>query len=79
MEYLDFGGSYSQADLGQRLAEMHKAEPAVSMLTGHCNQSACMACTCSPAARLAHRYSKCQVTLLAYLIRSPDTPDRFTW
>lgn len=28
MEYLDFGGSYSQADLGQRLAEMHKAEPA---------------------------------------------------
>ena len=37
MEYLDFGGSYSQADLGQRLAEMHKAEPAVSMLTRHCS------------------------------------------
>lgn len=29
MEYLNFGGSYSQADLGQALAEMHKAEPAV--------------------------------------------------
>ena len=31
MEYLKFGGSYSQADLGQALAEMHKAEPAVSL------------------------------------------------
>lgn len=30
MEYLKFGGSYSQAGLGQALAEMHKAEPAVS-------------------------------------------------
>ena len=30
MEYLNFGGSYSQADLGNALAEMHKAEPAVS-------------------------------------------------
>lgn len=29
MEYLNFGGSYSQADLGRALAEMHKAEPAV--------------------------------------------------
>ncbi|KAL3147712.1 hypothetical protein ABBQ32_002455 [Trebouxia sp. C0010 RCD-2024] len=28
MEYLDFGSSYSQADLGRALAEMHKAEPA---------------------------------------------------
>ena len=35
MEYLEFGGSYSQADLGQRLAEMHKAEPAVSAVTQH--------------------------------------------
>ena len=68
MEYLDFGGSYSQADFGQRLAEMHKAEPAVNMLTCHCSLSACMACTCSPPPRLAHKYSKCQVTLLAHLI-----------
>ena len=35
MEYLEFGGSYSQADLGQRLAEMHKAEPAVSAVMQH--------------------------------------------
>ena len=31
MEYLNFGGSYSQADLGRALAEMHKAEPAVKV------------------------------------------------
>ena len=30
MEYLNFGGSYSQADLGRALAEMHQAEPAVT-------------------------------------------------
>ena len=30
MEHLNFGGSFSQADLGRNLALMHKAEPAVS-------------------------------------------------
>ena len=34
MEYLNFGGSYSQADLGRALAEMHKADPAVKPYTG---------------------------------------------
>lgn len=37
MEYLNFGGSYSQADLGRALAEMHKAEPAVNSSPGVLN------------------------------------------
>ncbi len=75
MEYLDFGGSYSQADLGQRLAEMHKAEPAVSMLTRHCTLSACMACTCSPTC-----LSSAQIQQVPFYtpVISPGTTYSFT-
>ena len=64
MEHLNFGGSYSQADLGQALAEMHKAEPAVSFLCSPCQQH------CNQDLSASHANGTANLTYLASLAKS---------